>query len=69
MCWAHVLSLCHYGDCYFGSRGGHPEQSDYNDQFADKVVQVLGPVVSAWMQAMSRVAGAKRAKAEPGATA
>ncbi len=69
MCWAHVLGPCHYGDYYFGSRGGHPEQSDYNDQFTDPVVQVLKPAVSARMQAMSRVAGEKRAKAEPGATA
>jgi hypothetical protein len=38
MCWAHVLGPCHYADCYFGSRGGHPDQVDYTDQFADKVL-------------------------------
>jgi hypothetical protein len=69
MCWAHVLGPCHYADCYFGSRGGHPDQSDYTDQFADKVVQVIGPAVLARMLALSRGRGEKKVKAEPGTTA
>jgi hypothetical protein len=69
MCWAHVLGPCHYRDCYFGSQGGHPKQSDYTDQFADKVVQVIGPAVSAKMLALSRGTGEKKMKAEPGLTA
>ncbi len=69
MCWAPVLGPCHYGDCYFGSRGGHPDQSDYTNQFADKVVQVIGPAVSARMLALSQGRGEKKVKAEPGTTA
>jgi hypothetical protein len=70
MCWAHVLGPCHYGDCYFGSRGGHPDQTNYTDQFADKVVQVIGPAVLARMLALSRGRrGEKKVKAEPGTTA
>ncbi len=69
MCWAHVLGPRHYGDCYFGSQEGHPEQSDYTDQFTDKVVQVIGPAVSARMLALSRGTGEKKMKAEPGSTA
>jgi hypothetical protein len=69
LCWVHVLGPCHYGDFYFGSRGGHPNQSDYTNQFADKVMQVIGPVVSARMLALSWGAGDKKAKAKPGATA
>ncbi len=45
MCWAHVLGPCHYADCYFGSRGRHSDQADYTNQFADKVVAVIGPAV------------------------
>ncbi len=69
LCWAHILGPCHYGDCYFGSRGGHPDQSDYTNQFADKVTQIIGPAVSARMLALSLGAGDKKAKAEPGTTA
>jgi hypothetical protein len=69
MCWAHILGPCHYGDCYFGSRGGHLDQSDYTKDFADKVVQVLGPAVSARILALSRGMGDKKLKAEPGTTA
>ncbi len=69
MCWAHVLGPCHYGDFYFWSQGGHPEQSDYTNQFVDKVVQVIGPAVSARMLALSRGTGEKKMKAEPGSTA
>jgi hypothetical protein len=60
MCWANVLGPCHYADFYFGSRGGHPEKTDYMDQFADKVVQVLGPAVSAQMLILSRGIGEKK---------
>jgi hypothetical protein len=62
MCWAHVFGPYHYADCYFGSRGGHPAQADYTDQFADKVVQVIGLAVSTRMLAMSRATEAKKVK-------
>jgi hypothetical protein len=69
MCWVHVLGPCHYADCYFCSRGGHPDQADYMDQFADKVVAVIGPAVSARMLALSRSTGDKKVKTEPGTSA
>jgi hypothetical protein len=69
MSWAHVLGPCHYADCYFGSRGGHPDQADYMDQFADKVAQVIVPAVSARMLALSWSTGEKKAKVEPGTSA
>ena len=69
MCWSHVFGPYHYADCYFGSRGGHPAQADYTDQFADKVVQVIGPAVSARMLAMLRATEAKKVKTAPGTSA
>jgi hypothetical protein len=69
MCWAHVLGPCHYADCYFGSRGGHPDQSDYTDQFTNKVAQVIRPAVLARKLALSRSTDDKKAMAEPGTSA
>ncbi len=69
MCWARVLGPCHYADCYFGSRGGHLETNDYTEQFVEKVIQVIGPTVSARMLALLRSAEEKKVKPEPGASA
>ena len=66
-CWAEVLGPCHYPECYFGKKGGHPQRADYSDKFADQVVQTLGPGVAARMAEM-RASDGKRVKMEPGAT-
>ena len=65
MCWAEVLGSCHFPDCYFGQKGGHPNSADYSDKFAEQVVQVLGPGVAARMMAMHTSDG-KRVKIEAG---
>ena len=64
-CWAEVLGPCHFPECYFGKKGGHPQRADYSDKFAEQVVQVLGPGVEAWMVAMHASDG-KRVKVEQG---
>ena len=66
-CWAEVLGPCHFPECYFGKKGGHPQRADYSDKFAEQVVQVLGPGVAARMVEM-RASDGKRVKMEPGAT-
>jgi hypothetical protein len=66
-CWAEVLGPCHFPECYFGKKGGHPQWADYSDKFADQVVQILGPRVAARMVEM-RASDGKRVKVEPGAT-
>ena len=65
MCWAEVLSPCHFPDCYFGQKGGHPDRADYSDKFAEQVVQVLGSGVAARMVAM-RASDGKRVKVKTG---
>ena len=65
MCWAKVLGRCHFPDCYFGQKGGHPDHANYSDKFAEQVVQVLGPGVVARMAAM-RASDSKRVKMETG---
>ncbi len=67
MCWAEVLGPCHFPDCYFGQRGGHPGHADYSNKFNDQVVQVLGPAVAARMTALRALDG-KRVKTEQGTT-
>jgi hypothetical protein len=66
-CWAEVLGPCHFPECYFGKKGGHPQQADYSDTFAEQVVQILGPGVAARMVEM-RASDSKRVKVETGAT-
>ena len=65
MCWAEVLGPCHFLDCYFGQKGGHPDRADYSDKFAEQVVQVLGSGVAARMVAM-RASDGKRVKVKTG---
>ena len=65
MCWAEVLGPCHFLECYFGQRGGHPDRADYSDKFAEQVIQVLGQGVATRMMALCALGG-KRVKMEPG---
>ena len=67
MCWSQVLGPCTYTNCYFAARGGHPTREDYTDQFAEKVVAILGPAFKTRMQNMSN-GGAKKIKTEQGTT-
>jgi len=64
-CWAEVLGPCHFPECYFGKKGGHPVQADNSGKFAEQVVQVLGLGVEARMVAM-RASDGKRVKVEQG---
>jgi hypothetical protein len=65
-CWAEVIGPCHFPECYFGKKGGHPQRADYFDKFAEQVVQVLGLGVAARMVEM-RASDGERVKMEPGA--
>jgi hypothetical protein len=65
MCWAKVLGPCHFPECYFGQKGGHPGRTDYSDKFVEQVIQVLGPGVAARMTALSASDG-KRVNIKPG---
>ncbi len=69
VCWAHVPGPCHYQDCYFAARGGHPGCDDYTDKFAGNVVAMLGQVVATRMAANPQGSLEKRLKTESGSNA
>ncbi len=62
VCWVHVLGPCHYWDCYFAARGGHPGREDYTDKFAHNVVAMLGQAVATRMAANLQGSPEKRLK-------
>ena len=62
----NVLGPCHFLDCYFGQREGHPDRADFSNKFVEQVVQVLGPEVAARMTTLHALDG-KMVKMEPGA--
>ena len=64
-CWAEVLGSCHFPECYFGKKGGHPVRADLSNKFAEQVVQVLVPGIEARMVAI-RASDGKRVKVEQG---
>jgi hypothetical protein len=66
VCWAHVLGPCHYQDCYFAARGGHPGCDNYMDKFANNVVAMLGQAVATRMAANPQVSAEKRQTTESG---
>ncbi len=69
VCWAHVLGPCHYRDCYFAARGGHPGRNNYMDKSANNVVAMLGQAVATRMAANPQGSPEKRLKRESGSNA
>jgi hypothetical protein len=42
LCWSSVLGRCTFRDCRFRKEGGHPLPADVTDEFADRVINVIG---------------------------
>ncbi len=42
LCWSSVLGQCTFRECRFRKEGGHPLPGDITDDFADRVIDVIG---------------------------
>ena len=42
LCWSSVLGRCTWRDCRFRKEGGHPLPGDITDDFAERVIDVIG---------------------------
>jgi hypothetical protein len=42
LCWSSILGRCTFRDCRFQKEGGHPLTADITDEFADRVIDVIG---------------------------
>ncbi len=42
LCWSSILGRCTFRDCRFRKEGGHPLPVDITDEFANRVIDVIG---------------------------
>jgi hypothetical protein len=42
LCWSSVLGRCTWRECRFMKEGGHPLPGDITDDFADRIIDVIG---------------------------